>query len=101
MRSVRSGRQEHPSFAGRLYAFDGVKALPRPVQDPHPPIIIGGWSPPALRRAAARGNGWYGWGMDHDETASTLARLREALAGVDRDPALGELEIDDRPRGGG
>ncbi len=90
--------QEHPAFSGRHYRFDGVQAHPKPVQRPHPPIVVGGWTPPALRRAASRGNGWYGWGMDHDETTYTLARLRAALRGVDRAPALGELEITITPR---
>lgn len=90
--------QEHPASAGRLFAFDGVQAHPKPVQRPHPPIVVGGWSMPALRRAAARGNGWYGWGMDHDETTYTLARLGAALRSADRDPSLGELEITITPR---
>ena len=91
--------QEHPAFSGRSYAFEGVQSHPRPLQRPHPPVVVGGWSAPALRRAATRGNGWYGWGMDHDETASTLARLRAVLGDTDRDPELGELEITITPRG--
>jgi alkanesulfonate monooxygenase SsuD/methylene tetrahydromethanopterin reductase-like flavin-dependent oxidoreductase (luciferase family) len=90
--------QEHPASSGRHYAFDGVQAHPKPVQRPHPPIIVGGWTPPALRRAVTRGNGWYGWGMDHDEVTYVLARLRTELRGADRDPALGELEITITPR---
>lgn len=84
---------DHPASRGRLFAFEGVQAHPRPAQRPHPPIVVGGWSAPALRRAAARGNGWYGWGMDHQETASVLGRLRTRLGETERDPALGELEI--------
>ncbi|HET9724609.1 MAG TPA: LLM class F420-dependent oxidoreductase, partial [Actinomycetota bacterium] len=82
--------EDHPSFEGRFYAFEGVRSHPRPLQQP-PSVVIGGWSPPALRRAAERGNGWYGWGMDHAETASTISRLRAVLAGIDRDPALGDI----------
>ena len=91
--------QEHPASSDRLFAFEGVQAHPRPVQRPHPPIVVGGWSAPALRRAAARGNGWYGWGMDHQETASVLGRLRTALGETERDPALGEIEITLTPPG--
>ena len=91
--------QEHPAYAGRFFAFDGVQAHPMPVQRPHPPIVVGGWSSPALCRAATRGHGWYGWGMDLHETASTLARLRAAVRGVERDPALGDLEITMTPSG--
>jgi probable F420-dependent oxidoreductase len=90
--------EERPAFQGRFTAFEGVQSHPRPIQQP-PPVVIGGWSPPALRRAATRGNGWYGWGMDHDETASTISRLREVLDGTDRDPALGDIEITITPKG--
>lgn len=90
--------EDHPSFEGRFYAFEGVRSHPRPLQQP-PSVVIGGWSPPALRRAAERGNGWYGWGMDHAETASTISRLRAVLAGIDRDPALGDIEITITPKG--
>ncbi len=91
--------QEHPAFEGRFYAFGGVQSHPRPPQQPHPPVIVGGWSPPALRRAAERGNGWYGWGMDHEEAARTLERLRTVLQSAERDPALGALEITITPGG--
>src|SRR5262252_6060372 len=50
-----------PAFAGRFASFEGVVQRPRPVQQPHPPIVIGGHSPAALRRAIVSGNGWYGW----------------------------------------
>ena len=85
--------QGHPSFHGRFVDFEGVQSHPRPFQHPHPPIVVGGWTAPALRRAAQQGSGWYGWGLDHDETASTLAELRAVVRNVERDPALGELEI--------
>lgn len=90
--------EEHPAFDGRFYAFEGVQSHPRPLQQP-PPVVIGGWSTPALRRAAKRGHGWYGWGMDHAETASTISRLRATLDGTDRDPALGDIEITITPPG--
>jgi probable F420-dependent oxidoreductase len=91
--------QDHPAFEGRFFSFAGVQAHPRPLQRPHPPVVVGGWTAPALRRAAERAHGWYGWGLDHDETIYTLARLRTSLRSVERDPALGELEITITPRG--
>ena len=44
---------------GRFYAFEALHCLPRPVQQPHPPIWIGGHSIPSLRRVARHGQGWH------------------------------------------
>jgi len=88
-----------PSFAGRFTAFDDVIERPRPRQQPHPPIVIGGASPAAYRRAIEKGNGWYGFDLDLDATATALTALREATGRHERPAALGELEITVTPRG--
>lgn len=88
-----------PSLDGRFVAFDGVIQRPRPVQRPHPPIVIGGHSASALRRAALAGSGWYGWELDPGETARALDELREAGRRHGRPPELGELEITITPPG--
>ncbi|HSR25743.1 MAG TPA: LLM class flavin-dependent oxidoreductase, partial [Candidatus Eisenbacteria bacterium] len=88
-----------PSFAGRFVAFDGVVERPRPVQRPHPPIVIGGHSAAAFRRAVRSGNGWYGWELGLEETAEALAGLRQAAGRCERPAGLGELEITVTPPG--
>lgn len=87
-----------PSFEGRFTRFEGVVQRPRPVQRPHPPIVVGGHSRSALRRAARSGNGWYGWELDPAGTAAALADLRELSAG-ERPAELGDLEITITPPG--
>jgi probable F420-dependent oxidoreductase len=88
---------EKPSFAGRSVRFAGVDAHPRPVQRPHPPIVVGGTSPAALRRAVARGNGWYGFLRDEAATRADLAGLAEAQSAGLRPGSLGPLEISVTP----
>jgi probable F420-dependent oxidoreductase len=90
---------EKPAFAGRFVRFSGIDAQPRPVQRPHPPIVVGGWSEAAFRRAARSANGWYGFSMDVETTAQHLAKLRTILAETDRPAALGPLEISITPPG--
>jgi len=85
--------QEKPAFRGRFFAFEGVDAHPRPVQRPGPPIVVGGTSPGALRRAVARGNGWYGFALDPTVTDRCLLGLQRAAKEVERPAALGRLEI--------
>jgi probable F420-dependent oxidoreductase len=46
------------TFEGTGYQALGNRILPRPVQDPHPPILIGGNSKRAIRRTAELGDGW-------------------------------------------
>lgn len=89
--------QENPHFEGRFWSFAGIQARPRPVQKPHPPIVVGGHSPPAYRRAVAQGNGWYGFALDLDAARASLEGLREAAKRVERPAALGELEISVTP----
>ena len=60
---------------------------------PHPPIIVGGMSPPALRRAARCGNGWYGFAIDVEATERCIAQLHAA----ERPSSLGPLEISVTP----
>ena len=89
--------QEAPRFEGRFVSFGDIDAQPRPVQEPHPPIVVGGMSPPALRRAVRQGNGWYGFALDVDATATCVAGLRAAQQQVERPPELGPLEISVTP----
>ncbi|MFC4063424.1 LLM class F420-dependent oxidoreductase [Actinoplanes subglobosus] len=82
-----------PSFDGRFVSYSGVVQHPSPVQRPHPPIVVGGHSAAAYRRAVRQGSGWYGWGLDPDETAQTLTVLAETARREQRPADLGELEI--------
>ena len=89
--------QPSPRFSGRTVRFSGIDAQPRPVQKPHPPIVVGGHSPSAFRRAVARGNGWYGFLRDLDAVRKALAGLAEAAHAVPRPAELGPLEISITP----
>lgn len=51
--------QDEPSFAGQFVSFEDVVFEPKPIQQPHPPIWIGGDSDAALRRAARFASGWF------------------------------------------
>jgi probable F420-dependent oxidoreductase len=82
---------EHPEFHGEFFDFDKIGFQPKPLQRPFP-IHIGGGGPPAMKRAATLGNGWYG-----DPSAlGEIDRLR-AEAGRADDPmeysALTMLEM--------
>lgn len=91
--------QPRPAFDGRSVSFSGVQAFPHPVQRPHPPIVMGGYAAPVMRRTIREADGWYGWGMDLDATGRRLAELRETASRVPRGEGLGPLEITITPPG--
>ena len=91
--------QERPTFEGRFTSFSGIQSHPHPVQKPHPPILVGGMSNAAHRRAVAQGNGWYGFFQDLDATATALQGLEAAAGQVERPESLGSLEISVTPPG--
>ncbi len=92
--------QDAPEFDGKFTKISGVQSHPHPVQQPHPPIVIGGTSPPAYRRAVSQGNGWYGFFQDLDATAAALQGLEDAAKRTERPTSLGELEISITPPAG-
>jgi len=91
--------QPRPSYRGRYVSFDGVQAMPRPVQTPTPPIVVGGRTPPAFRRAVTQAHGWYGFGLDVGETQKFVGALHEAGEKHDRPAELGRLEVSVTPAG--
>ena len=88
---------EHPAYHGRFADFAGIDAHPRPLQQPIP-LIAGGNSAPAYRRAVARAHGWYGYGLTPYQAAASLAGLATAADHIQRPAELGELEISVTPR---
>ena len=88
---------ENPSFSGKHVRFSDIIFLPKPVQEPHPPIWIGGQSRAALRRAARLGNAWHPVGaipaapLEPEELAENLAYMRRHAERVGRDPS--EIQV--------
>jgi probable F420-dependent oxidoreductase len=89
--------QEKPAYQGQFVAFHDIQARPQPVQKPHPPVVIGGHTKEAFRRAVQYGNGWYGFALDLAATEKCLTGLKEAAQQVRRPMELGELDISITP----
>ena len=67
---------EYPEHAGPTWTVRDVGLRPRPVQQPGPPIWVGGSTPGALRRAAERGDGWLPQGTPRAEMPAQIAYLK-------------------------
>lgn len=70
---------EVSSFEGKYYSIKAAYQNPKPVQQPHPPIIFGGESDAALRRVATVGQGWYGFNLTPDTMEERLSYLNDQL----------------------
>jgi probable F420-dependent oxidoreductase len=82
---LRSLWCENPSsFSGEFYTLAPCTQYPKPVQDPHPPIHIGGESDAALRRTARLAQGWHTFNRPPAALAAPLTRLTELLAAEGR-----------------
>ncbi len=76
--------QAEPEFHGRFFDFGPLKFEPKPVQKPHPPILFGGESETALRRAAELGDGGYGVAHDPVSARKRVEELRALRARTGR-----------------
>ena len=51
--------QDEASYHGRFVDFDRIWSWPKPAQQPHPPVLVGGNGPTVLDRAEAFGDAWF------------------------------------------
>jgi len=80
--------QEHTDFAGEYFTLTHARCEPKPVQRPHPPIVIGGKGPKRTLRATAKwAQQWNAIVQTVDEWSALKAILREHCVAVGRDPA--------------
>ena len=77
-------RDTPATFKGRFTQFSGVSIDPKPVQQPGPPIWIGGRSDAALTRAGRQGDGWVSYVVQPERYAQSLDKVRSAAAAAGR-----------------
>ena len=84
--------KDDPVFDGRYHRFRHIKFAPKPLQQPHPPIWVGGQSRRAMRRAGEFGDAWHPIGqrppaeLAPEELSRCLQVVREAATRAGRDP---------------
>ena len=79
--------QEVSSFEGPTVQLAPCYMNPKPVQKPHPPILFGGESEPAMQRVVTQGDGWYAFNLDPEAARAGFERLDAKLRDAGRDPA--------------
>lgn len=90
---------DEATYHGEHVSFDGVIAFPKPVQQPRPPVHVGGAYPVALERALRIGDGWIPMANRGDvDFAAHLARLPELAADAGRSLDGFEISVYGAPR---
>jgi probable F420-dependent oxidoreductase len=77
-----------PEYHGEIVDFSSMMTWPKPMQKPHPPVIVGGAFPWAARRAIRYGDGWYpiAGGDRYGNPLEYLPRFRQMIEESGRDP---------------
>jgi probable F420-dependent oxidoreductase len=92
VRALRSlWKDEAEPFQGKFYRWPKVESHPKPVQKPGVPIVVGGHTELAARRAARYGDGFFPGVAEEPKLKELLAIMRDECAKLGRDPATIEV----------
>jgi probable F420-dependent oxidoreductase len=85
--------EENSSYKGEFVNFENARSFPKPVRGGKLPILVGGQTDPALKRAAEYGDGWCGFNLTPEDTAQKIVRLRELMKTAGRTPENFEISM--------
>lgn len=78
--------KEEASYAGEFVRFEKSWAWPKPIQKPHPPIIVGGGGARTLERVVRYGDEWMPLQMPPEELSKKIEQLNEMATKAGRGP---------------
>ena len=84
MKEIRT--EDEPEFHGEFVNFDPIWSWPKPVQKPHPPVLLGNNTPKALDRIVEYCDGWFPIAGRAGDLATGIAALRRLAEKAGRDP---------------
>lgn len=79
--------QDNVTYAGKHYQLHNVTLAPRPQQQPHPPIWVGGRSDAAIRRTARYASCWLGYLVSDGRMREAMQNIHDLAPGYGRNPA--------------
>ena len=85
--------REEAEFHGRFYDFPPVKCSPKPVQQPHPPVLLGGYAANVFKRVVAWGDGWMPVRVTEEQVRAGRATMDELAEAAGRDPSTIQLIV--------
>ncbi len=90
--------KDEAEYHGRYYDFPPVYSYPKPVQKPHPPVLLGGDAPNVLRRVARWGDGWLPNPIAPGRVEAAKKELETLAAERGRDPESLSISVFALPR---
>jgi probable F420-dependent oxidoreductase len=86
-------------FKGQFYNIPASKIGPKPLQKPHPPILLGGFSPKTFSRIVNYANGWIGVAGfgPLEQLGQVINSLKENARKLDKDPSKIDIYIGSYP----
>ena len=84
-------------FHGKYYDFPAVRSYPKPVQKPHPPVILGGGAANVFKRVVAWGDGWLPTGVGPEVVRAGRVELDRLAREAGRDPASITVSVHGQP----
>ena len=85
--------KDEAEFHGEFVNFDPIWSFPKPVQKPHPPILMGGDGPTTFERVIEFCDGWMPIGLRLVNVEEKIAALRSRAEEADRDPSSISITI--------
>lgn len=85
--------EEEAEYHGTYFDFPPVRCFPKPAQDPHPPVIIGGSAPNVLQRIVDHADGWLPNRATTDDVRRARAELDRLATDAGRDPGAITISI--------
>ena len=88
---------DEAEYHGQYFNFPLVRSYPKPVQQPHPPIILGGHAKNVLRRVVAHADGWLPNRITPAEVETSRGELDAMAKEAGRDPRSITISVYGQP----
>lgn len=95
LRAMKAIWTNHPaSYDGPFVKFQYAEICPKPLQKPHPPFWVGGWTEAAMKRTAALGDGWLPAWLLPEDISKRFREVKEMAERLGRDPEKIHLGVE-------
>jgi len=85
--------KDESEFHGQYFDFPPVRCFPKPVQKPHPPVLLGGYASNIFKRIVSWGDGWLPVRVDVDQVKMGRATMDELAEAAGRDPKSIQISV--------